>query len=124
MVVQGAPPIGLRVGEMLLSTGRQARRHPLHMFRQRADRPDGVVSGTVRLSVDGIGSGQATLDNRTLTGTATGIPYQFRYYPRVQADWVLPPGFKPKHLTVTVRTRQRPIAPLIETCPWNVICVP
>ncbi len=124
VVAQGTPPIGLRMGEVLLSSGRRARHYHLHMSLLRADRPDGVVSGTVSVSVDGVGPGRATLDNRSLTGSSTGIRYQFRYYQELREGLVLPPGFKPKYLTVTVRARHAHIAPLIRAYPWNVIAVP
>ncbi len=124
VVARGAPAIGLRVGEVLLSTGRRARHYHVHMSLLRADRPDGVVSGTVSLTVDGIGPGKATLDNRALTGSSAGIRYQFRYYQELQANLALPPGFKPTHLTVTVRARHAHVAPLIQTYPWDVISVP
>lgn len=124
VVAQGAPPIGLRVGEVLLSTGRRARHYRVRMSLLRTDRPDGVVSGTVSLSVDGVGPGGAKLDNRTLTGSAMGIPYRFRYYQELQEGLVLPPAFKPTHLTVTVRASHAHIPPLIQTYPWNAISVP
>ena len=124
VVAQGTPPIGLRMGEVLLSSGRRARHYHLHMSLLRADRPDGVVSGTVSVSVDGVGPGRATLDNRSLTGSSTGMRYRFRYYQELREGLVLPPGFKPKYLTVTVRARHAHIAPLIRAYPWNVIAVP
>ena len=124
VVAQGAPPIGLRVGEVLLASGRRAGHYRLHLSLLRADRPDGAVSGTVSVSVDGVGPGRATLDNRSLTGSSTGMRYRFRYYQELREDLVLPPGFKPKYLTVTVRARHAHIAPLIRAYPWDVIGVP
>ena len=124
VVAQGAPPIGLRVGEVLLASGRRAGHYRLHLSLLRADRPDGAVSGTVSVSVDGVGPGRATLDNRSLTGSSTGMRYRFRYYQELREDLVLPPGFKPKYLTVTVRARHARIAPLIRAYPWDVIGVP
>lgn len=79
------------------------------------------------VSVDGVGPGRATLDNRSLTGSSTGICYRFRYYQELREDTGrpgAPAGFQPKYLAVTVRARHAHIAPLIRAYPWDVICVP
>lgn len=123
VVAQGTPPIGLRVGAVLLSGGKRPLHYQVDLSLLRADRPDGFVSGTVSFSVDGVGPGKATLDERALTGHAA-LAYRFRYYQQLKQDLVLPPGFKPEHLTVTVRSRRSTIAPLIQTYPWSTISVP
>lgn len=124
VVAQGAPPIGLRVGEVLLSPGKGPLHYRVDISLLRTGRPDGEVSGTVSLTADSQGSGGATLDNRALTGKAAALKYHFRYYQEFNENLVLPPGFKPAHLTVTVRSSRRNIAPLIQTYPWSAISVP
>lgn len=124
VVAQGAPPIGLRLGEVLLSPGKRPRHYHVDMSLVRADRPDGEVSGTVSLSADGAGSGETRLNDQVLTGEATDLKYHFRYYQEIKADLVLPAGFKPAHLTVTVHSSRRNVAPLIRAYPWGMISVP
>ena len=124
MLTPGAPPIGLRVGEVQLSPGKR----PLH-FRAdisllRSDRPDGEVAGTVSLSVAGSGPGGSTVKHAALTGRSADLRYRFRYYQEFKQTLVLPPGFRPERLTVTVRSSRPNIAPLVQTYPWSAISVP
>lgn len=122
VVAHGAPPLGLRVGEVLLSSGKTPRHYQVDMSLLRADRPDGVVSGTVSLSIDG--QGGDTLSNHALTGAHAPLKYHFRYYQELKETLVLPSGFKPAHLTVTVHSDRRNVAPLIQTYPWSAVSVP
>lgn len=124
VVEPGAPPIGLRVGEVLLTPGKRPDHYHFHISLLRTDRPDGEVSGTVSVTADGNGPGGTTLDNQALTGHATLLKYQFRYYQEFKEDLVLPPGFTPAHLTVTVRSSRRNVAPLIQAYPWSAVAVP
>ena len=124
VVAQGAPPIGLRVGEVLLSPGKRPLHYRVDISLLRTGRPDGEVSGTVGLSAGGEGPGGATLGNQLLTGKRADLKYRFRYYQEFKEELVLPPGFKPAHLTVTVRSSRSNIAPLIQTYPWNAVSVP
>lgn len=123
VVAQGAPPIGLRVGEVLLSPGKRPLHYRVDVSLLRTDRPDGEVSGTVSLTADGRGPGGTTLGNQALLGKPA-LQYHFRYYQEFKEDLVLPPGFSPAHLTVTVRSGHPNIAPLIQTYPWSAVSVP
>ena len=123
VVAQGAPPIGLRVGEVLLSPGKRPLHYRVDISLLRTDRPDGEVSGTVSLTADGRGPGGTTLGNQALLGKPT-LQYRFRYYQEFKEDLVLPPGFSPAHLTVTVRSGHPNVAPLIQTYPWSAVSVP
>lgn len=122
VVAHGAPAIGLRVGEVLLSAGKHPRHVHVDISLLRADRPDGVVSGTVSLSVGGRAG--TTLDDRSLSTAHAPLKYRFRYYQELKDVLVLPPGFKPAHLTVTVRSHRHDIAPLTQTYSWSDVSVP
>lgn len=124
VVAQGTPPIGLRIGEVRLSPGKLPLHFTVNIALLRADRPDGNVSGTLSLSVNGRGTNGATLTDPMLTGSRSGLAYQFRYYQELTESLVLPPGFKPSQLTVTVRSSRRNIAPLTQTYPWSAISGP
>ena len=124
IVTKGTPPVGLRIGEVRLSSGKMPLHYVVHVSLLRADRPDGTVSGTVDFSVDGESSNGTVLNNRALTGERSDLAYDFRYYQQIQQDLVLPPGFKPAHLTVTVRSGRKDIAPLTQTYPWSAISTP
>lgn len=124
IAVKGAPPAGLRIGEVRLSSGKLPLHYVVNVSLLRADRPDGTVSGTVDLSVEGQGPDGTTLNNRMLTGQRSDLAYRFRYYQQIQEDLVLPPGFRPAQLTVTVRSHRKDIAPLTQTYPWSAVSSP
>ena len=124
VVAQGAPPIGLRVGEVLLSPGKRPLHFRVDISLLRTDRPDGEVNGTLSFSADGQGPGETSLTNQVLTGKSADLRYRFRYYQEFKEDLVVPPGFRPTHLTVTVRSSRPNIAPLIQSYPWSAVSVP
>ena len=124
VVAQGAPPIGLRVGEVLLSAGKRPLHFHVDISLLRTDRPDGEVSGTLSFSADGQGPGETSLSNQVLTGKRANLRYRFRYYQEFKEELVVPPGFRPTHLTVTVRSSRTNIAPLIQSYPWSAVSVP
>jgi len=124
IVARGAPRIGLRIGEVHLSSGKLPLHYVVNISLLRADRPDGSVSGTMELSVDGRGPDGTTLTDRALTGKRSDQAYHFRYYQEIQEDVVLPPGFRPGHLTVTVHSHRSDTAPLTQTYPWSAISTP
>ncbi len=124
IVAKGTPPIGMRIGEVRLSSGKTPLHYVVHVSLLRADRPDGTVSGTVDFSVGGEGPNGTALSNQALTGQRSDLAYHFRYYQQMREDLVLPPGFRPARLTVTVRSSRKDIAPLIQTYPWSAISTP
>ena len=124
IVARGSPPIGLRIGEVHLSSGKLPLHYIVNISLLRADRPDGSVSGTVDLTVDGQGPEGTTLKDQALTGKPSDVAYHFRYYQEIQEDVVLPPGFRPARLTVTVHSHRSDIAPLTQTYPWSAISTP
>ena len=124
VVAQGTPPIGLRIGEVRLSSGKLPLHYRVNISLLRADRPDGNVSGTVELTVDGQGPDGTALSGQALTGSRSALTYQFRYYQELTEALVLPPGVRPAQLTVTVRSNRKDIAPLTQAYPWNAISGP
>ncbi len=124
ILAKGTPPIGLRIGEVRLSSGKMPLHFVVHLSLLRADRPDGTVSGTVDFSVAGEDPNGAALSNQSLTGRRADLAYRFRYYQQLQDGLVLPPGFRPAQLTVTVRSSRKDIAPLTQTYPWSAISTP
>lgn len=144
VVAEGAPAIGLRVGTVRLTAAKPAGEFVVHISLVRAGKTEGMISGTVSLTVDGQDAGgkAATLDNQTLVGgragagaSATGggagaagaaadVPYDFRYYQELEQTVALPPGFRPAHLTVEVASSHKNVAPLSQTFPWSAVDVP
>lgn len=139
VVAEGAPAIGLRVGTVRLTAAKPAGQFIVHISLVRAGKTEGMISGTVSLTVDGQDAGgkAATLDNQTLVagapgagagtgagGAAADVPYDFRYYQELEQTVSLPPGFRPAHLTVEVASSHKNVAPLSQTFPWSAVDVP
>ena len=143
VVAEGAPAIGLRVGTVRLTAAKPAGEFVVHISLVRAGKTEGMISGTVSLTVDGQDAGgkAATLDNQTLVagaaaggagggasasagGAAADVPYNFRYYQELEQTVALPPGFRPAHLTVEVASSHKNVAPLSQTFPWSAVDVP
>ncbi len=127
VVAEGAPPIGVRVGTVRLSSGKPAGHFLVHVSLVRAGKTDGMTTGSVSLTVDGQGAGgkPATLDSRALAaGGEAEVPYDFRYYQELDQTVALPPGFRPEHLTVQVDSGRKDVAPLTQTFPWSAVLAP
>lgn len=127
VVAEGAPPIGVRVGTVRLAAVKPVGHFLVHVSLVRAGKTDGMTTGSVSLTVDGQGAEgkPATLDSQALAaGGATDVAYDFRYYQDLQQTVMLPPGFRPEHLTVTVSSNRKDIAPLTQTLPWSAVVVP
>lgn len=127
VVAEGAPPIGVRVGTVRLSSAKPAGHYLVHVSLVRAGKTDGMATGTVSLTVDGQSPGgkPATLDGSTIAdGGTADVAYNFRYYQDLEQSVALPPGFRPEHLTVQVSSGRKDVAPLTQTFPWSAVIVP
>ena len=127
VVAEGAPPIGVRVGTVRLAATTPPGHYLVHVSLVRAGKTDGMTSGTISLTVDGQEqSGKAaTLDSAALAaGDAPDVTYDFRYYQDLEQTITLPPGFRPEHLTVEVRSSRKDIPPLTQAFSWSAIAVP
>jgi cell division protein FtsB len=127
VVAEGAPPIGVRVGTVRLSAAKPVGQFLVHVSLVRAGKTDGMTTGTVSLTVDGQGAeGKVmTLDGQALAGGGTAdVPYNFRYYQELEQPIALPPGFRPEHLTVSITSTHKNVAPLTQTFPWSAVDVP
>jgi hypothetical protein len=122
VVTQGAAEIGVKIGQMRVSSSRRAGQFTLHLALVRSGKPDNMVAGTLNLVVDGgSGGGSDTpLDLSALTdGKQHEIPFNFRFYQNFDQEIVIPPGFKPEHLAVEVHSSRKDVAPLVQTFIWS-----
>ncbi len=127
VVAEGAPAIGLRVGTVRVSTVKPVGSFLVDVSLVRAGKTNGMTTGAVSLTVDGQGAAgkPVTLDGQALAGAgAATVPYDFRYYQDLHQSVVLPPGFRPEHLTVKVSSSRKNVPPLSQTFPWSAVDVP
>src|SRR5437588_483330 len=93
VVSQGAAEIGVKVGQVRVSTGKKIGEFSVHVALVRSGRPDNVVTGTLSLMVDGAGgkSDDTTVDLAALThGKQRELPFNFRFYQNFDQEIVIP----------------------------------
>jgi type II secretory pathway pseudopilin PulG len=95
-----------------------ADRYILRLMLVQPARPDGTVTGTVAVTVEGQqGGAAAKLDTAALTaGKNREIGYSFRYFENMEPEIV----FRPERLTVEVRSSRRGVEPVVQTILWSV----
>jgi hypothetical protein len=122
VVTQGAAEIGVKIGQVRISSGRKPGQFTLHLALVRSGRPDSVVTGTLGLVVDG-GDGDKSdtpLDLPALTqGKLHELPFNFRFYQNFDQEILIPAGFKPEHLAVEVHSNRKDVSPLVQTFMWS-----
>jgi hypothetical protein len=88
----------------------------------RAGKPDDVVNGTIRLSVDGEAKGAAKTLNMSdiMPDRQRELPISFRYFENFDQEIALPSGFEAERLTVELRATRKGTTPLTQTFLWSV----
>lgn len=127
VVAEGAPAIGVRVGTVRVSAAKPADHYLVHVSLVRAGKTDGMTTGSVSLTVDGLSAAgkPATLDSQALAaGGDADVSYEFRYFEDLEQTMVLPAGFRPEHVTVRVSSSRKDVAPLSQTFPWSAVVTP
>src|SRR5690606_40817254 len=94
----------------------------LRLVLVQSMRQDAVVSGSVRIQIEGVQDNKPTeLALSEARAEPTGdanLPFRFRYFQNLEQDIVLPQGFEPRAINVEVRTAK--LAPVRESYPWQV----
>jgi hypothetical protein len=122
IVVQGANTADVKVQQLRISATDVPRRYRLRLTLVQPARPEGTVSGTVRVQIEGLQGGLATtLDLDAVTAAKEReLAYSFRYFENIDPEITLPEGFTPERLTVEVRSSRKSVAPVTQTLIWNV----
>ncbi len=116
---------GLRVQDLELLAGANEYSFSLRLVLAQAMRASQRISGSVRLQVEG------TRDGQTLT---LGLPelgvveeqrrslsgFAFRYFQNLEADLVLPEGFAPTRVIVTLTPKGKQAKPVEKIFAWAV----
>jgi len=116
---------GLRVQDLELLAGADDYSFSLRLVLAQAMRASQRISGSVRLQVEGMRNGQAlTLglpelgvvdeQRRSLSG------FSFRYFQNLEADLVLPEGFAPARVIVTLTPKGKQAKPVEKVFAWAV----
>lgn len=116
------PALGVKLQQPRISTGRVAGRYRVRIALVRAGRPDDVVNGTIRLSVDGNSAGTSKTLNMSelMPDRQRELPINFRYFENFDQEIALPSGFEAERLTIELRSSRKGVTPLTQTFLWSV----
>jgi hypothetical protein len=123
VVAQGASDLGIKLGQVRIGAGQKPGQFVVHLALVRSGRPDNVVTGILGLTVDGQSAEKTTttLDLAALSpGKQRELPFNFRFFQNFDQEIAIPPGFKPEHLAVEVRSSRKDAAPLVQTFLWSL----
>jgi hypothetical protein len=112
---------GLRIQRFAVRPGTQPREFVIEVTLIQAMRQDGNVSGLVQVVIQGMEGARPT---RYSLGQLLGkphaeLPFSFRYFQTIERAVVLPDGFQPFEVEISVKSgRER--SPVRQSFPWKV----
>ena len=115
------PALGVKLQQPRISPGSVAGRYRVRVSLVRAGRPDDVVNGSIRLSVDGESAGTAKTLNMSelMPDRQRELPITFRYFENFDQEIALPSGFQAERLTIELRSSRKGVTPLTQTFLWS-----
>ncbi|MCS6946528.1 MAG: hypothetical protein NZM12_02800 [Steroidobacteraceae bacterium] len=120
IVAQNANAAEVKIQRVRLTSGESPRRFKLYVTLVQPVRPENVVSGGVRIAVEGLRSGRpARLELPQLRGDAAReIPFSFRYVENLATEIDIPADFRPERLNIEVHSSRRGVEPATQTLLW------
>ena len=112
---------GLRVQDFRLTRGAEERQFNLRLVLVQAMKHDRKVSGDVVLTIAGTEDGEprAYSYSELLPEDAdSSWAFSFRYFQDFDREVILPDGFTPEEVTISVQSRTRSIASIEESFRW------
>ncbi len=113
---------GLRVQDLRLSRADRERSWNIRLVLVQAMKHDRKVSGDVLITITGTENGEPRSYSYRdlLPADADGSwVFSFRYFQDFDREVVLPDGFMPEEVTVSVQSRTRSIASIEEIFSWS-----
>jgi hypothetical protein len=108
----------LQFQQLRITNGDAANRFVAHLTLMQAGKPDATVTGEVSLRVTGMFNG-ATSFVDGLGGPPKGA-ISFRYYQAEDYQIVLPDGFQPAEVVVTLRDGRANASMATQNFPWRI----
>ena len=112
---------GLRVQDLKLTRTERERAWNVRLVLVQAMKHDRKVSGDVVMTVEGVENGEARTYtySELLPDDADGTwAFSFRYFQDFDRELVLPDGFTPERVTISVNSRTRSIASIEASFSW------
>ena len=106
------PPPEVAIRNLRIDGTQRGGKSLLRLSLAQPGNPRDIVSGTVRVFVEGLQGGRVT---RALVYE---IPYSFRYFENIERELVVPRGVTPERLTIEVQPAGRDARPVVQSLPW------
>ncbi len=113
----------VKVQQFQVKAGGSAREFVLRLVLGRPLRPEDLISGRVRIVIEGTGAdgAAASLDLAQLSDVASGeLPFNLRYVETLEQTVTLPQGFTPARSTVQLVPSRKGAKEVRETFLWTV----
>jgi cell division protein FtsB len=116
---------GLRVQDFELMAGDEVSSFSLRLVLAQAMRASQRISGSVELQIEGIQNGKSLTLGLDELGVVADqrkslVGFSFRYFQNLEADLVLPEGFAPERVIVTLRPKGPRAKPQEKIFDWDV----
>ena len=113
---------GLRVQDLRLSKGKEARQYHVKLVLVQVMQHDRSVKGEVNFSLEGAQDGVAisySLEQLVPADEASNWPFSFRYFQNFNRQLILPEGFLPERINIEVHSRTKSIASVKQSFLWK-----
>lgn len=122
LVGQAGPAADVAIRQVRVASGSAPGRYLLRLALARPGRPEGSVSGSVRVGLEGQRGGRAVrLELREVTAARTErLTYRFQYFENLETEFILPAGFSAERVVVEIRPAGRGVPPVTQTVLWSV----
>jgi hypothetical protein len=124
IVSPGDGVAGLRIQTVEIDSGDGETNYLLRVLLVQAIVHNDRVTGSVRISVDGMQGGEEVaygLNELGSESAGTDIPYGFRYFQTLELGLQLPEGFDPLTVEIQVWPRTPRGETIVQTFPWSAI---
>lgn len=112
---------GLRIQRLDVLSGAVVGHYKVRLVLMQSMRQDSIVSGTIKLELEGSQNKQpirlTLADVGGQTRDSGEVAFSFRYFQNIEQDVVLPEGFEPMAIDVEVRSSRQ--QPLHQSFPWT-----
>jgi len=121
IVANGDAAPGIKIDRFDLEPAEDGKRFRLRFALMQTARPEGTVSGTLQISLQGTLSGRpATLAMQDIAPDKRAVTsFSFRFFQDVEQILSMPAGFVPADIVVEARVNRAGAMPLRQVFPWD-----
>ena len=121
IVANGEAAPGIKIERFDLAPIEDGKRFRLRFALMQTAQPEGTVTGTLQISLQGTSSGRpATLPMQSIAPDKRAVTsFSFRFFEDVEQLLSLPPGFVPADIVVEARVNRAGAMPLRQIFPWD-----